>query len=69
MQTEVTMLTIQPDPVYTPTVTKKNRVFKMDDDTYERLTAIAKHFGMKRAAVVRLLIRERYADYRRSGDV
>ena len=63
------MLTMASDAVYTSPVTKKNRVFKIDDDTYEKLTDISRHFGMKRAAVVRLLIRERFAAYRRTGDL
>jgi predicted DNA-binding protein len=43
---------------------KKNRIFRMDDETYEKLTAIASRFGMKRAAVLRLFIHEKHALYR-----
>jgi hypothetical protein len=56
-------LTPTRENVYTPVV-KKNRVFKMDDETYEKLTAIANRFGMKRAAVLRLFIHEKHAMYR-----
>lgn len=49
--------------VYT-SVVKKNRVFKMDEETYEKLTAISNRFAMKRAAVLRLFIHEKHALYR-----
>lgn len=36
----------------------------MDEETYEKLTAISNRFAMKRAAVLRLFIHEKHALYR-----
>ena len=36
----------------------------MDDETYEKLTDIAKRFDMTRAAVLRLFVHEKHALYR-----
>lgn len=63
MPPDFTALTAEPKNVYTLPV-KKNRQFKMDDETYEMLTDIATRFGMKRAAILRLFIREKHALYR-----
>lgn len=67
MQKKSTTLIQEKEKVYTSTVPKKNRQFKMDDDTYGKLTAIAERFGMKRAAVLRLIIHEKLAVYRYHG--
>ena len=48
-------------------VAKKNRIFRMDDDTYAKLTALSVYFGMKRAALLRLFIEEKYHQTRRMG--
>lgn len=63
MRTDSTTLTKNPKSAYISSV-KKNRIFRMDDETYEKLTAIASRFGMKRAAVLRLFIHEKHALYR-----
>ncbi len=65
MQDDLTPLTPESENVYTLLV-KKNRQFKMDDETYEKLTDIATRFGMKRAAVLRIFIHEKHALYRSS---
>lgn len=52
---------------YTLVSVKKNRQFKMDDETYEKLTAVSERFKMKRAAVLRLFIHEKHALYRTNG--
>jgi predicted DNA-binding protein len=48
-------------------VAKKNRIFRMDDETYAKLTALSAYFGMKRAALLRLFIEEKYHQTRRLG--
>lgn len=67
MHPENITLTPADDMVYTHVVAKKNRVFKMDDETYEQLTALAAYFGMKRAALLRLFIAEKFHQTRRLG--
>lgn len=54
----------EPAEIAYASLVKKNRVFRMDDETYEKLTDIAKRFKMKRAAVLRLFVHEKHALYR-----
>ena len=56
-----------PTIAYAFGVAKKNRIFRMDDDTYAKLTALSTYFGMKRAALLRLFIEEKYHQTRRLG--
>lgn len=69
MRREGSTLTKPRGRVYTRSVAKKGRQFRMDDDTYAKLTAIAKHFGMRRAAVLRMFIHERYSSHNSTGDL
>ena len=67
MRSHLTTLTPPLPIAYAFGVAKKNRIFRMDDETYAKLTALSAYFGMKRAALLRLFIEEKYHQTRRLG--
>ena len=67
MRGHLTTLTPPLPIAYAFGVAKKNRIFRMDDETYAKLTALSVYFGMKRAALLRLFIEEKYHQTRRLG--
>jgi hypothetical protein len=69
MRTKNTTLTKTAPIAYASGVKQKNRVFRMDDETYSSLTSLSTYFGMKRAAVLRLFIMEAYTRHRRAGHI
>lgn len=43
---------------------QKNRLFRMDDETYAKLTDISRRFSLSRSTVLRLYVTEKHALYR-----